>query len=145
MVFCVYFVTKPLECDLLFRLDYLSCVLTIVSTVLIGRRKWQGWIVAGANSMIICVIAVRTSQTGFIPANLFCLALYAANIYQWRNGAAAKPKAAQPAAPVISSIQTAEESRTHQRMRRLPAAASMSTPVRRRTRPHSARTRSRAF
>jgi len=67
------------------RLDYLSCLLTIASTVLIGRRKWQGWIVAGVNSVIISVIGMRTAQTGFIPANLFCLAIYGYNILQWRG------------------------------------------------------------
>ncbi len=67
-----------------FRLDYISCALTVVSTVMLGRRAWQGWIVAGANSAIICVIAVRTSQTGFIPANLFCLAMYGYNVVKWR-------------------------------------------------------------
>jgi hypothetical protein len=67
------------------RLDYLSCFLTIASTVLIGRRKWQGWIVAGVNSLIISVIGMRTAQTGFIPANLFCIAIYGYNILQWRK------------------------------------------------------------
>lgn len=67
------------------RLDYISCVLTIVSTLLVGRRIWQGWLVAGANSLIICWIGMRTTQTGFIPANLFCLALYSYNIVRWRN------------------------------------------------------------
>ncbi len=71
-----------------FRLDYLSCVLTVLSTVLIGRRMWQGWIVASANSAIICVIAVRTAQVGFVPANLFCLAIYGYNIAKWRTPAA---------------------------------------------------------
>ena len=68
-----------------FRLDYFSCILTVLSTILIGRRMWQGWIVASANSAVICVIAVRTAQTGFVPANLFCLALYGYNILKWRN------------------------------------------------------------
>ncbi|MGC2697888.1 MAG: hypothetical protein WA738_19030 [Candidatus Angelobacter sp.] len=67
------------------RLDYLSCLLTIGSTILIGRRKWQGWVVAGINSAIIAVIGVRTAQTGFIPANLFCIAIYGYNILQWRS------------------------------------------------------------
>lgn len=67
------------------RLDYLSCLLTIASTVLIGRRKWQGWIVAGVNSLIISVIGMRTAQIGFIPANLFCIAIYGYNILQWRR------------------------------------------------------------
>src|SRR5262249_13897517 len=67
------------------RLDYLSCLLTIVSTVLIGRGRWQGWIIAGINSIVVCVIGMRTDQTGFIPANLFCVAIYAYNILQWRN------------------------------------------------------------
>lgn len=67
-----------------FRLDYISCALTVASTVMLGRRAWQGWIVAGANSAIICVIAMRTSQVGFIPANLFCLAMYGYNVVKWR-------------------------------------------------------------
>ena len=67
------------------RLDYVSCALTILSTILIGRRLWQGWVIAGANSMLICIIAVRTAQFGFVPANLFCLALYAHNLVSWRR------------------------------------------------------------
>lgn len=70
--------------SLLFRLDYISCLFTVLSTILVGRRRWQGWIVAGANSVLICVIAVRTSQTGFIPANVFCLAIYGYNVVKWR-------------------------------------------------------------
>jgi len=66
-------------------LDYISCVLTICSTVLIGRRKWQGWVVASANSVIVCIIGVRTAQLGFVPANLFCLAIYGYNIMNWRS------------------------------------------------------------
>jgi hypothetical protein len=68
-----------------FRLDYLSCALTVASTVMLGRRVWQGWVVAGANSALICLIALRTSQTGFIPANLFCLAMYGYNVRKWRE------------------------------------------------------------
>lgn len=68
-----------------FRLDYLSCLLTIVSTVLVGRRMWQGWIIECANSAIICLIGFRTAQLGFIPANVFCLAIYGYNIAKWRS------------------------------------------------------------
>jgi hypothetical protein len=68
-------------------LDYLSCLLTVLSTILIGRHLWQGWIVAGLNSALICLIALRTAQTGFIPANLFCLAIYGYNIAKWRTNA----------------------------------------------------------
>ncbi len=67
------------------RLDYLSCVLTIASTILVGRRLWEGWVLAATNSVIICIIAIRTAQTGFIPANLFCIALYGVNIRAWRK------------------------------------------------------------
>jgi hypothetical protein len=66
------------------RLDYLSCCLTILSTVLIGKKLWQGWIVAGANSIIICVIGMRTAEFGFLPANLFCIGVYANNVWNWR-------------------------------------------------------------
>ena len=67
------------------RLDYLSCVLTVVSTVLLGRRIWQGWVLAAINSAIVCVIGLRTAQFGFIPANLFCIVLYGVNLRSWRK------------------------------------------------------------
>ena len=67
------------------RLDYLSCVLTIVSTILVGRGSWKGWVLAAINSVIICIIGVRTAQLGFIPANLFCIVLYGINLRTWRK------------------------------------------------------------
>jgi hypothetical protein len=69
----------------LVRLDYLSCVLTILSTILVGKRCWEGWALAGVNSVIICVIGVKTAQFGFVPANLFCLVLCGMNLRTWRK------------------------------------------------------------
>lgn len=71
--------------SLLLRLDCLSCVLTVFSTILVGRRCWEGWALAAANSLIICVIGLRTAQLAFIPANLFCIVLYAVNLRTWRK------------------------------------------------------------
>lgn len=67
------------------RLDYLSCVLTIASTILVGRRCWEGWALAGVNSVIMCVIGMRTEQLGFIPANVFCFVISAVNLRAWRR------------------------------------------------------------
>jgi hypothetical protein len=67
------------------HLDYISCVLTILSTVMVGRKLWAGWVVAAVNSILICVIGLRTSQLGFLPANVFCIALYAWNFHHWRH------------------------------------------------------------
>ena len=78
------------------RLDYLSCVLTVVATVLIGRKLWQGWVVAAVNSAVVCVIGVRTAQFGFVPANLLCIALYAGNLFHWRF----KPRSNETDTPV---------------------------------------------
>ena len=64
------------------RPDYLSCVLTVASTLLIGRI-WHGWLVAALNSIIVCLIGLRTAQFGFVPANLFCIGLYANNLSRW--------------------------------------------------------------
>jgi hypothetical protein len=66
------------------HLDYVSCLLTILSTVLVGRGRWQGWVVAGMNSLLVSLIGMRTSQWGFIPANLFCIVIYLYNIRRWR-------------------------------------------------------------
>lgn len=70
---------------MLLRLDYLSCVLTICSTILVGKRCWKGWVVAAINSGVVCVIGFRTGQFGFIPANVFCIGLYAVNLRSWRK------------------------------------------------------------
>jgi hypothetical protein len=66
-----------------FRLDYLSCCLTILSTILVGRKQWTGFVVAGINSLIICAIGLRTAQLGLIPANMFCIVIYAFSIRSW--------------------------------------------------------------
>lgn len=66
------------------RLDYISCVLTVLGAVLLGKKLWQGWVVCAINSAVVCVIGARTAQFGFIPANLFCIALYTVNLRTWR-------------------------------------------------------------
>jgi hypothetical protein len=71
-----------------FRLDYLSCMLTITSTILVGRRCWEGWLLAGVNSVILCIIGVKTGQLGFIPANAFSIAMSVINLRCWRRRAA---------------------------------------------------------
>ena len=69
------------------RLDYLSCTLTIASTILVGRRCWEGWALAAVNSVLICIIGVRTAQLGFVPANIFCIVVSAVNLRAWRRTA----------------------------------------------------------
>jgi hypothetical protein len=59
--------------------------LTVLSTILVGRKVWYGLVVAGVNSLLICIIGLKTSQLGFIPANLFCIGVYAMSIRSWRR------------------------------------------------------------
>jgi hypothetical protein len=91
------------------HLDYLSCLLTISSTVLVGRRMWQGWIVAGVNSVIISVIGLHTGQWGFVPANIFCLAIYAYNLKRWRDPAGSAATAGQSPTGLLSARLSAAE------------------------------------
>jgi hypothetical protein len=77
-------VTNMLNMLHIIRLDYLSCVLTVLATVLIGKKLWQGWVIAGINSAVVCIIGIRTAQFGFVPANLLCIALYTSNLVNWR-------------------------------------------------------------
>src|ERR1700682_3924085 len=67
----------------MFRLDYLSCFLTILATILVGRKMWTGLVVSGVNSLIVCVIGLHTSQYGFIPANVFCICINAFSLRAW--------------------------------------------------------------
>ncbi len=102
----------------MFRLDYLSCALTILSTVLVSRRLWQGWVVASANSVIICIIGIRTAQLGFVPANIFCLALYVHAIYKWKGLARHTASRAETASHI-----TRRRSLGHTRWRRKATVA----------------------
>lgn len=38
----------------MFRLDYLSCFLTVLATVLVGRKLWTGLLISIVNSLIVC-------------------------------------------------------------------------------------------
>jgi hypothetical protein len=82
------------------RLDYVSCFLTVVATILVARRMWTGLVVSGINSLIVCVIGVHTSQFGFIPANLFCICIYACSLRSWL-----KARTDVPGAESVSSMQ----------------------------------------
>jgi hypothetical protein len=69
----------------MFHLDYLSCFFTVLATILLARKSWIGLLIAIANSLIVCAIGFRTSQLGFIPANLFCVCVYAFSMRSWRR------------------------------------------------------------
>src|SRR5712672_2140329 len=73
----------PRRAVAMFQLDYLSCFLTVVATILVGRKMWTGLLVSGVNSLIVCVIGLHTSQYGFIPANVFCICINAFNLRAW--------------------------------------------------------------
>jgi len=42
-------------------------------------------VLAAVNSVISCLIGMKTAQLGFLPANLFCIVLYAHNLRTWRK------------------------------------------------------------
>jgi hypothetical protein len=67
----------------MFHLDYLSCFLTVLATILLARKSWIGLLIAIANSLVVSGIALRTSQLGLIPANLFCICIYAFSMRSW--------------------------------------------------------------
>jgi hypothetical protein len=80
----------------MFHLDYLSCFLTVLATVLLTRKSWIGLFIAIVNSLIVCAIALRT-QLGFIPANLFCICMYAFSMRSWlKEQTHTHPTQAQP-------------------------------------------------
>ena len=75
-------IEKKIE-SAMFHLDYLSCLLTVFATILLTRKSWIGLLVAIVNSLIVSAIALRTSQLGLIPANLFCVCIYAFSMRSW--------------------------------------------------------------
>jgi hypothetical protein len=75
----------------MFRLDYLSCLLTVLATILVGRKMWTGLVVSGLNSLIVCVIGLHTAQYGFIPANVFCICINAFSLRAWLKAQKHRP------------------------------------------------------
>jgi hypothetical protein len=61
-----------------------------------GRKLWPGLVVSIVNSSIVCVIGFHTSQFGFIPANLFCIGIYAFSIRPWLKKQPQKPRDEAP-------------------------------------------------
>jgi hypothetical protein len=84
----------------MFRLDYLLPSHYIGDRPL-GRKSWTGLLISIVNSLIVCLIGFRTSQFGFIPANLVCICVYAFSIRSWLK----KTNTRQIAEPVIPVIQ----------------------------------------
>lgn len=84
------------------HLDYVSCILTIVATFLVGRKSWMGLLLSIINSLIVCVIAFRTGQFGFIPANLFCICVYSFSIRSWT----ARPQMHRTETPSVVEVGT---------------------------------------
>ena len=89
------------------HLDYLSCLLSILSTVLVGRKLWFGLLIAIVNSVIVCVIGFHTLQFGFIPANLFCIGINAFCIRSWLRDRRTRPESSTNAEPERSNALTA--------------------------------------
>lgn len=86
----------------MFRLDYLSCFLTVLATILLSRKSWTGRLVAIVNSFIVCVIGLRTSQFGFVLANLFCICVYAFNVRLWLKGQTNRDQVQQPTSDSVA-------------------------------------------
>jgi hypothetical protein len=101
----------------MFHLDYLSCFLTVLATILLSRKSWTGLLVAIVNSFIVCVIGLRTSQFGFVLANLFCICVYAFNVRLWLKGQTNRDQVQQP-----TSDSVADTPRMSSAMQHRPAA-----------------------
>lgn len=69
------------------RWDIISAVLTFSSMLAIGQKKWQGWGLAFLNSVAVCILAVHVvpKQWALIPTNVFCLVIYARNLFKWHR------------------------------------------------------------
>lgn len=69
------------------RLDIISAILTVSSMTQVGQKRWQGWALAFANSIVVCILAVHVApkQWALIPPNVLCLFIYARNLWIWKR------------------------------------------------------------
>jgi hypothetical protein len=61
----------------MFHLDYLSCFLAVLATILLAPKSWIGL------SLLVCAIGLRTSQLGFISTSLFSICVYVFSMRSW--------------------------------------------------------------
>lgn len=69
------------------RVDILSAILTVFSMTEVGQKRWQGWALAFANSVVVCILAVHVApkQWALIPPNVLCLFIYGRNLWAWKH------------------------------------------------------------
>jgi|HubBroStandDraft_1064217.scaffolds.fasta_scaffold281229_1 hypothetical protein len=79
------------------RLDILSAILTVFSMAEVGQKRWQGWALAFANSVVVCILAVHVApkQWALIPPNVLCLFIYTRNLWNWKHAEGPKYKKAR--------------------------------------------------
>jgi hypothetical protein len=105
----------------MFHLDYLSCLLTVLATILLARKSWIGLLVAIFNSLIVCAIGLRTSQLGSIPANLFCICVYTFSMRPWlkeQTDTKSRSRAARSSGSVAQNQKQPAELRTRPAVRK---------------------------
>jgi hypothetical protein len=93
------------------RLDIISAILTVSSMTAVGQKRWQGWALAFANSVVVCVLAVHVApkQWALIPPNVLCLFIYARNLWNWKRAEDTRPRRA-------SRVVTAGRSGAHRNL-----------------------------
>jgi hypothetical protein len=96
------------------RLDILSAILTVFSMTEVGQKRWQGWALAFANSVVVCILAVHVApkQWALIPPNVLCLFIYARNLRTWKH-------AEDPQHKKAGRVVMASKSETHRNLGRL--------------------------
>lgn len=56
----------------------------ITAMLLIGRRKWYGWLVGIFAETLWTSYAIESKQYGFILASFFYACVYLKNLFAWR-------------------------------------------------------------
>jgi nicotinamide riboside transporter PnuC len=69
----------------LFRLDVLSSLISICAIVIVGRKKWWGWLFNIANVFLLTILNIRYGLWALHFLNVGLLCMFAYNAWLWKS------------------------------------------------------------
>ena len=67
------------------RADIASCILSVIAQLLIGRKKWYGWLFPVANLVPLTIINIQYHLWAFHIYNAGMLVVFLWNCWSWKR------------------------------------------------------------
>jgi hypothetical protein len=65
------------------HLDWVCGAMALLSTFVLGKKKWYGWLISATTNALFVVLNARAHLWGVVPVSLFCCILNLWNMVKW--------------------------------------------------------------